>query len=349
MLKLIASIVMLFSFYAYGMNAEKKYYETTFVHEDGRKEILTSRYRSKNLNELTINLKQLTIPVERTFICINPTIGESALLTPVSPCVAVIGRHKSTNFLCILHVFFPNKVDEIPTILRQQLFEKKNIRYNSQDIAVTLFSKKVHEEIYKKDWLKNHQGKSQREQINYIQSTIIKKLELSQDAIDVYYLETGIKTCIAEAFAETIVVNGDTDNVGKLCLYHTNPYIPSGIPTPEKIYEYHYALTENRYGERCSPYHPENIYQYDSVEFTESPKNNLYAIINTQIPKRDYGKSIINNPYSYLNLKVRIKNKLRPLPTNKLISIVTVVLFAYFLRRLPKTIFPFKLWQLQST
>jgi hypothetical protein len=166
----------------------------------------------------------------------------------------------------------------------------------------------VPDDTYQKKWFSRHEGKTQEEQMEYIRSTVITELQIQENAIESLLLETELDHCATE----TIVLNGDIHPSGKLCLYHTNPFVEKIIPSPENIYAYQHALTEERYGDRVSPWHTENIFQYDSTEFTESPKNNFKAIVGMQIPKVDYNKDVLNNPFSYLNVKVRIKNMIQP-------------------------------------
>lgn len=238
---------------------------------------LRSPLQYKDLSSLAV--EKVTVPVERTYVCIDPTNGESALLTPVCPCIAVIGRNTLKKNICIIHVFYTNKVADIPDILKEQLFGQE--QYCSDNVSITLFSKQMPEKEYiEGGWLKRHNNKTQQQQMDYIRENLISALNLSNNAID---------TCLLEAegnqdVVRTLLITGETNQNGGLQLYHSLAFSERLIKIPYIVVDYTINMTVKHYGERASIFHNNHIYSYDSTEFFQSPKNNLKALINTPIP-----------------------------------------------------------------
>lgn len=270
----------------------------SYTIRSGGFEIFQSPCSYMSLTE--IDVSQMTVPVERTYACIDPKAGETVLLTPVSPCVAVIGKNNRENVLCIIHVFYPNKVADIPLILKKNLFDSLDQPYDPSNISITLFSKAVDEEKYRKEWLKSYAGRTQRQHFKYIQETIIDSLGIDKDALHSIFLETGYEGAIPE----TILINGDVDEYGSLKLYHSNPLEGDlFLQDTQKLYNYVRAITKKNYGMRVFPFHPYNVYRYDTVEFVPVEKNNFSTIKATHSKKRDRTEDLVENEGLSISLK----------------------------------------------
>jgi hypothetical protein len=261
--KLLSLFFVCTSFFSclFGMDTHTIHTAKTTILYDGIEIQTPCVYREVSAAELN----NTTIVTERSHTTITKPGKEFAALLPLHPCTGAGVKNLLTGVSCWLHWHYSNSARSAIQTIRNTL---GGAEIDPQHLTAFIFSKKMKDEIYNKGWRSCHEGRSQEEQMAFIQQILIQGLKIDAKQVQSYLFTTGACPDPYHDLDRSIFVDG-TDNNGVLNLY-------SILPTRELGLKKHTLdnlcsdFTIKAYGQGQEG----DIWRYNAISFAEAPKYN---------------------------------------------------------------------------
>jgi hypothetical protein len=241
------------------------------------------QFEYKNISDK--DKERLTAVFERGDIVIDSSKGESALVFPASPCVAVAAKipravtqaKKGEDRTFVAHVHYSNRIADIPKKIETAL--KIGSNYSSSDLVVSLFSKEMNHDRFNREY--DHGGRSQEEHMKFIKDTITSYFGIKEQPVQSYLFDAKqhnqeIENC--GFIHKTVFIDGSERN-GSIQLYSTSPQHEGIFKNYNGVRQPCVAFLQQAYGRLwMSPYIWGNIWRYNKVPFAEVPKYNVASL-----------------------------------------------------------------------
>jgi hypothetical protein len=253
--------------------------------------------------------KKLTLVFERGKRVIDKSKGESAVVFPAQPCIALAAKIpraitqvktvKDRTF--VAHVHYSNRVTDIPKEIEAAL--EIGVDYSSSDLMVSLFSKKLDTEHC--DVTFDHGGRSQEEHMKFVKDTIISHFGIKDHQVQTYLFDTKQHNQeIENGLMHLTAFTDGSEHNGSIKFYTISPG-SEGYTNNWDIAQRSFDFTRKSYGRlRMSPCIWNTIWGYNKVPFAKVPKYNMASLNATTSAINPYTALFDNK--APLNLAITI-------------------------------------------